>query len=116
MGSGSHTSSVKVYAMSRWPTRSIGASFIAIGLVGFAASGGVLPLIVFGAMGALMLFAGERTEVQISPHGVKAVPSFGRARSYPWSDIDAFVAQRISGGYGAWVVSMSVGGELVALT
>jgi hypothetical protein len=91
------------------------AGFLVVGVVGFAASSMILPLVVFGAMGAMMLVAGERTKVQISSHGVTSIPPFGRSRSYQWSDIDAFAAQRIPGGYGSWAASMRVSGGWVYL-
>ena len=116
MGVHSQTQSVKVYAASRWPSRALGFVFLAIGIVGFAASGVILPLIVFGGLAALTLFAGERIETEVSSDGVKSVPPFGRAQSYPWSDIDAIVARRIPGGYGSWVVSMRIGDQWVDLT
>ncbi len=115
MESHSQTASVKVYGISRWQPRVIGSVFLLIGIVGFAASGVILPLIVFGVMGAGMLVAGERTKVQISPGGVTSTPPLGRARSYPWSDIDGFVAQRIPGGYGGWTVLMNASDRWVAL-
>ena len=116
MGVRSQTQSVKVYAMSRWPSRAVASVFLAIGIVGLAASGMILPLIVFGGLAALTLFAGERTETEVSSDGVKSVPPLGRAQSYPWSDIDAIVARRIAGGYGSWIVSMRIGDQWVDLT
>jgi Bacterial PH domain len=116
MDVGSENPSVTVYAPSRWASRTFFSCFLAVGVVGFAASGVVLPLIAFGALACLMLFAGERAAVEVSSQGVRLVPPFGRARSYPWSDIDGFVARRIGGGYGAWVVSMKVKDDWVDLT
>jgi len=107
---------MSLHAPSRWASRTVFSVFLAIGVVGFAASGVVLPLILFGALACLMLFAGERTAVHVSSQGVTAVPPFGRARSYLWSDIDEFAARRIPGGYGAWVVSMRVRDDWVDLT
>ena len=112
----SQKQSRSLHATSRWASRTVFSVFLAIGVVGFAASGVVLPLIVFGALACLMLFAGERVAVHVSSQGVTSVPPFGRARSYPWSDIDEFVARRIPGGYGAWVVSMRVRDDWVDLT
>jgi hypothetical protein len=102
--------------MGRWPSRTVGAVFLAIGVVGLAGSGTILPLLVFGGLAALTLFAGERTKTEVSSDGVKSVPPLGRAQSYPWSDIDAIVARRIPGGYGSWVVSIRIGEEWVDLT
>jgi len=107
---------IKVYPTSRWPPRVFGAVFLAIGIVLVVSSGVVLPLILFGGFAAGTLFAGERTRVEISPAAVTSIPPFGRPRSYAWSDIGGFVAQRIPGGYGGWAVFMNVDDRLVDLT
>jgi hypothetical protein len=102
--------------MNRWPSRAMVTMFLVIGIVSSAASGAVLPLVPFGVLAGLILVAGERTKVEISSHGVKSVPPYGWARDYPWSDIESFVAQRTSGGYGGWIVAMRVTGGWVGLT
>jgi hypothetical protein len=116
MESASQPPPIKVYHTSRWPPRLLGAVFLAIGIVAVASSGAVLPLILFGVFAAGTLRAGERTRVEVSSAGVTSVPPFGRPRSYPWSDVGAFVAQRLRGGYGGWAVFMNVNGRLVDLT
>jgi hypothetical protein len=86
----------------------VAAILLAGGVATFVATG-VLPVLIgFGTMGALLLFAGERAQVQVSSFGLKSVPPFGRSRSYPWSDIGGFVAHRIPGGRGGWVVYVDV--------
>jgi hypothetical protein len=115
MTTGPETETTRVYAPSRWPLRSVAAVFVAIGVVGFAVYGVVLPLVFFGGMGGLIAWAAERTKVQVSSRGVTSVPPFGQPRSFPWSDIDGFVAQQIAPGYGGWMVAMSVRDEWVPL-
>jgi hypothetical protein len=114
MGAGSDGSRVTVYAQSRWPTRAIAAFCVAVGIA-FVATGVILLVIVFTAMGVLFLVAGERRRVRVSPQGVTSVPPLGRSRSSPWSDIDGFAARRYSGKYPGWVVSMSVHGTWIEL-
>jgi hypothetical protein len=115
MASRSDAPSQRAYTTNRWPTRAMVTIFLAIGIVSSAASGVVLPLVPFGVLAGLIMVASERTKVETSSHGVKSVPPYGRAREYPWSDIESFVAQRASGGYGGWIVSMRVTGGWVGL-
>ena len=116
MESASQPPPIKVYPATRWPARVFGAVFLAIGIVAVVSSGVVLPLILFGAFAGGTLWAGERTRVEVSSAGVTSIPPFGRPRSYAWSDIRGFVAQRIPGGYGGWAVFVNVNDQLVDLT
>jgi hypothetical protein len=116
MAAHAQASTAKVYGTSRWQPRAVAGVFLVIGIVGFIASGVVLPLIVFGLMGAGILYAGERTALRVTSDGVTSIPPFGQPRTYPWSDIGGFEARRIAGGYGSWTVSVDIRGEWIDLT
>ena len=106
MGSGLPPPPVRVYRTSRWLTRILGAFFLALGVAFFAAVGSIVLLIVLGATGLVFLVAGERRRIRVTAEGVVSVPPFGRARTYPWSEIDGFIAQQYVARYSGWVVAM----------
>lgn len=114
MGAGSDGSRVTVYRQSRWPTRAVAAFFVAMGIA-FIATGPLLLVIVFAAMGVLFLVAGERRRIRVSSDGIRSVPPLGRTDDYAWSDIDGFVARRYVAKYSGWVASMSVNGRWIDL-
>ncbi len=106
------------YRRDPWPIRLLGAAFVAVGAATVIAerhhSPGILIVLAMTA-GALVLST-QRSGVRVSAEGIRNVPLIGRARIYPWSEINGFAVGKVPGGYGGPVVSMHLKDRTVYLT